>query len=112
WAQTADADWRSWSMARSNAHQAISTHEATLRAWACARPVETTTTNDTSSIVAPATSEQAPTTTNTTVHDTNSPQPAANSTTMPMLNHAPMSAPHDKQQVNAKHDVQRRDVRW
>ena len=113
WAQTADADWRSWSMARSNAHQAISTHEATLRAWACARPVETTTTTDTSGIIAPATSEQAPTTTTSTAaHDTNSPQPTANSTTMPMLNHAPPTVPHDKQQVNAKRATQRRSMRW
>ncbi|MFL6209639.1 MAG: DUF4153 domain-containing protein [Pyrinomonadaceae bacterium] len=44
WSSQQDADWRSWSMARSNAWRAVATEEASLHEWACAPPVETVTT--------------------------------------------------------------------
>jgi hypothetical protein len=41
WSSQQDADWRSWSMARSNAWRAVATEEASLHEWACAPPVAT-----------------------------------------------------------------------
>lgn len=112
WAQNADTDWRSWSMARSNAQQAVATNEATLRAWACAPPVATTTTNDDAqrtTTVAPA---QAPPSASAITHEAIGAQPASNNVAKPMLGQAPPTKPHDAQQVDAKHDAQKRSVRW
>jgi hypothetical protein len=61
WSPLADADWRAWSMARSDAARAVSTHEASLREWACAPPPAVLTTTATEPNVTPPEAPAAPT---------------------------------------------------
>ena len=44
WSAQGATDWRAWSVARGAAWRAVAQQEASLRAWACALPVNTTAT--------------------------------------------------------------------
>ncbi len=55
----ADADWRAWNMARSDAWRTVATQAESLHAWACAPPVAPVTTTTTTTIT-PATNEVTP----------------------------------------------------